>query len=103
MLAEGPHSLTAEFTPTGAALFTGSTSAPESYTVSAAVDDKSTPTVQFSDGGTALGGPVRVRSGVATTTAPSLPRGTRTLTVFTPTDPAAFRPSTSNPVGVRVL
>jgi hypothetical protein len=53
-------------------------------------------TVQFSDGSSALGAPVQVLKGVAFLSTSTLAPGTHSLTAaFTPTDPAAFGPSTS--------
>jgi beta-glucosidase len=55
-------------------------------------------TVQFKDGGTAIGSPVTVNaSGVATTTTTFSATGTHTLSaVFTPADSNAFQPSTGS-------
>ena len=56
-------------------------------------------TVQFKDGTVNLGGPVRVIAGRAVGPISFLSRGPHSLTaVFTPTNPAAFTPSTSNAV-----
>ena len=53
-------------------------------------------TVQFSDGGSALGTPVAVSGGTASLTTTSLAAGTRALkAAFLPGDPAAFAGSTS--------
>ncbi|MGH3873531.1 MAG: Ig-like domain repeat protein [Pseudonocardiaceae bacterium] len=119
-LPPGNHSLTAEFIPTNAAAFTGSTSAAVPYLVNAAVTATTlsvtpaspavkntvqtltatvTPaaagSVQFKDGANPLGNPVTVTNGTATATT-TLPVGTHSLTaVFTPTDPVAFTPSAS--------
>ena len=58
-----------------------------------------TGTVQFKDGTTVLGAPVPVTAGFAFLHTSALTTGTHTLTaVFTPTNPAAFGPSTSPPV-----
>jgi hypothetical protein len=58
-------------------------------------------TVQFKNGTTNLGVPVPVTGGVAVGPLTSLPPGTYSITaVFTPTNPANFRPSTSNAVTV---
>jgi hypothetical protein len=59
--------------------------------------------VQFTDGATAIGGPVAVAAGLASTSTSGLSVGTHTLTAtFTPTNPAsnptAFAASTSNAV-----
>jgi phospholipase C len=60
-------------------------------------------TVQFKDGTQNLGGPVPVTGGIAISTTTALGTGTHPLTaVFTPTDPAAFGPSTSPPATVTV-
>jgi hypothetical protein len=56
-------------------------------------------TVQFKDGDTKLGGPVPVFGGVAVGPFVILPAGQHSVTaVFTPTNPAKFKPSTSNTV-----
>ncbi len=53
-------------------------------------------TVQFKDGATNLGNPVIVSNGTASGSTSTLAVGAHQLTaVFTPTDPAVFRPSTS--------
>jgi len=53
-------------------------------------------TVQFKDGTTNIGNPVTVTNGTASGTTSALAAGSHQLTaVFTPTDPAAFSPSTS--------
>jgi hypothetical protein len=53
-------------------------------------------TVQFKDGATDLGSPVTVAAGAASATTTALSVGSHSVTgVFTPTDPAAFAPSTS--------
>jgi Bacterial Ig-like domain (group 2)/Bacterial Ig-like domain (group 3) len=55
--------------------------------------------VQFMDGAVNLGGPVRVIAGQALGPVSFLSGGPHSLTaVFTPTNPAAFTPSTSNTV-----
>jgi hypothetical protein len=60
-------------------------------------------TVQFNDGTTALGSPVPVFNGFALFLIQKLTDGDHSLTaLFTPTDPAAFTPSTSNTVPYRV-
>ncbi|MGH3549136.1 MAG: Ig-like domain repeat protein [Pseudonocardiaceae bacterium] len=59
-------------------------------------------TVQIKDGTTAIGPPVPVFGGFALLIDP-LPKGTHMLTaVFTPTNPAAFKPSTSKTVSLTV-
>ncbi|MGB7797163.1 MAG: Ig-like domain-containing protein, partial [Pseudonocardiaceae bacterium] len=56
-------------------------------------------TVQFKDGNTKLGGPVPVFGGIAVGPFVTLPAGHHSVTaVFTPTDTAKFKPSTSNTV-----
>jgi hypothetical protein len=56
-------------------------------------------TVQFMDGSTNLGGPVRVAGGTAVGPFTTLPRGPHSVkAVFTPTNPTAFQPSTSKTV-----
>src|SRR5206468_3759890 len=56
-------------------------------------------TVQFKDGTINLGNPVAVVNGTASGSTSRLAVGTRSLTAtFTPTNPAAFSPSTSPPV-----
>lgn len=58
-----------------------------------------TGTVQFMDNGVNMGSPVPVVRGVAIGSLRFLPTGAHSLTaVFTPTNPAAFEPSTSNVV-----
>jgi hypothetical protein len=58
-------------------------------------------TIQIKNGTANLGGPVPVAAGFAFGGFFVLPRGTHSLTaVFTPTDPAAVQPSTSNTVTV---
>jgi hypothetical protein len=55
-------------------------------------------TVQFKDGTTDIGAPVPVSFGSAFVLTSTLAKGDHTLTaVFTPTDSAAFGPSTSSP------
>ncbi len=59
--------------------------------------------IQFKDGTTDIGKPVPVTGGTASTTASMLAVGSRQLTaMFTPTDPAAFSPSTSPTVSLTV-
>ncbi len=54
-----------------------------------------TGTVQFKDGTTNIGNPVTVTNGTASSTTSRLTVGSHQLTaVFTPTDPAAYSPST---------
>ncbi|MGH3671665.1 MAG: Ig-like domain-containing protein [Pseudonocardiaceae bacterium] len=61
-------------------------------------------TVQFKDGNTNLGRPVPVGGGVAIGLFTTLPPGSHSVTaVFTPTNPAKFKPSTSNTVAFRFL
>jgi hypothetical protein len=60
-------------------------------------------TVQFNDGAAALSDPVPVFNGFALFVIGKLTSGEHALTaVFTPTDPAAFNPSTSNTVAYGV-
>ncbi|MGH3697737.1 MAG: Ig-like domain repeat protein [Pseudonocardiaceae bacterium] len=120
--------LTARFTPADPAVATPSTSVPVPYLVYAkpttirltaapipAVQGISVVliarvapfnaagTVQFKDGTTVLGAPVPVTAGFAFLNTSTLTTGTHTLTaVFTPTNPAAFGPSTSPPVPLTV-
>ncbi|HEY6423396.1 MAG TPA: Ig-like domain-containing protein [Pseudonocardiaceae bacterium] len=136
-LASGSHSLTAVFTPTNPANFTGSTSPAVTYVVNATgakvttttltvfpdslfpnitfsqniprllLADVSphdaTGTVQFMDGTKKLGSPMPVRNGFAFLVTRDLKQGTHSLTaVFTPTDPKAFQPSTSQAVIIKV-
>lgn len=62
-----------------------------------------TGTVQFKDGTTNLGNPVIVTNGAASGSTSTLAAGQRSLTaVFTPTNPAAFSPSTSPPAGFAI-
>ncbi|MGH3823893.1 MAG: Ig-like domain repeat protein [Pseudonocardiaceae bacterium] len=130
-LAPGTHSLTAVFTPTDTTKFGSSTSAAVSYVVNAPTGTKATTTtltvfpkrafegipvvflaqvaprgaagtVQFVDGTTTLGAPVRVTGGFALLITP-LPPGTHSLIAeFTPTGPAAFASSTSPSVSLTV-
>ena len=61
-----------------------------------------TGTVQFKDGTTNLGKPVRVTPGTVASGASILRPGQHSLTAtFTPTDPTKFTPSTSTTVTVR--
>jgi hypothetical protein len=131
-LPVGTHSLTAVFTPTDSTKFGSSTSNTVPYEVNAPTGAKVTTTtltavpspafqglpvflranvapagaagtVQFKDGTTALGAPVRVFGGTAYLLTSKLTKGTHSLTaVFTPTNPAAFGPSTSSPVSLTV-
>ncbi len=56
-------------------------------------------TVQFKDGTTNLGGPVRVTGGIVIGPFRRMPPGAHSLTAtFAPADPEAFSPSTSNTV-----
>jgi hypothetical protein len=56
-------------------------------------------TVQFKDGTTNLGNPVRATPGTVAGGISRLSPGQHTLTAtFTPTDPTKFKPSTSNTV-----
>jgi hypothetical protein len=58
-----------------------------------------TGTVLFKDGNNNLGGPVQVFGGIAVGPLTFLPAGSHSLTAkFTPANPAAFQPSTSNTV-----
>ncbi|MEO6701600.1 MAG: Ig-like domain-containing protein [Jatrophihabitantaceae bacterium] len=131
-LTVATHSLTATFTPTSAAQFATSTSAPVSLVVQnpppgattlalaatptgsvvsgTAVTLKATVapsaaagTIQFAEGGTNFGVPVTVSAGVASTTVtPTV--GTHSYTAtFTPTDPVSYQPSTSPAVSVVVI
>ncbi|MGH3826492.1 MAG: Ig-like domain-containing protein, partial [Pseudonocardiaceae bacterium] len=60
-------------------------------------------TVQFKDGTTNIGAPATVNQGTASTTT-LLPAGSRQLTaVFSPTDPAVFKASTSQQVSLTVV
>ena len=132
-LTSGEHSLTAVFTPTDPAAFTPSTSNTVRFGGNGGVGAKATTTkltvipsgtfaqrvprllianvaparvagtVQFSDGSSALGGPVRVFHGRAVLATPTLTPGTHSLTAaFTPTDPVAFGPSESDAVPLTV-
>jgi hypothetical protein len=128
-LSSGAHSLVAVFTPTDPRSFSGSVSLPVSYVVNAArgpvattttltgspspavpiilratvVPASAVSTVEFTDGTTALGGPVPVIGGVAAVFTPVLTPGPHSLiATFTPTDPTAFGPSSSAPMSVLV-
>lgn len=60
-------------------------------------------TVQFKDGTSDLGGPVVAGNGTASTSTSTLAVGSHQLTsVFTPTNPAAYGPSTSQVVTVLI-
>jgi Bacterial Ig-like domain (group 3) len=120
-LGAGAHSLTAQFTPTNAALFTASTSAASSLQVNAATTTTTltvtpaspategatvtlkatlsptaaTGTVQFKDGGANLGSPVTTSAGIATLATTTLAVGSHTLSAtYTPGN-ANFTGSTS--------
>jgi len=125
--ADGAHSYKFVFAPTDTTTYNGATSAVLAYTVnpippatpttttlavsppsSSTVGDTLTLTatvapsaagiVQFRDGTTAIGAPVTVSAGSASTTTSALTVGTHALTAtFTPTDPTAFLGSTSTP------
>ncbi len=129
--AVGTHALTAAFTPTDPA-FGSSTSVALNLVVTAATGARttttrllvfpkhpfqglpvvliarvsssaSTGTVQFMDGSTAIGSPMPVVGGMAIGVTSKLTEGMHSLTaVFTPTDPAAFGPSPSNAVSLKV-
>ena len=77
----------------------GSTTAGTSVTLSATVSPSgAVGAVQFLDGATAIGSPVAVVSGVASTSTTSLAVGSRSLTArFVPTDSAVWSTSTSSP------
>ncbi|HEY2764097.1 MAG TPA: Ig-like domain repeat protein [Pseudonocardiaceae bacterium] len=67
-----------------------------SVALNAAVSPSAAGSVQFKDGAGSIGAAVPVAGGTASTTTSTLTAGTHSLTaVFTPTDPAAFGPSTS--------
>ncbi|HEY6422213.1 MAG TPA: Ig-like domain-containing protein, partial [Pseudonocardiaceae bacterium] len=131
-LTAGSHQLTAEFTPDNPAAFNASTSPAVTLVVNTPTVAMATRTVlvvtpaspvaantvetlkatltpsatagsvQFKDRTTAIGNPVPVTNGSASTTT-TLASGTHSLTaVFTPTDPAAFKPSKSRAVSLRV-
>ena len=127
-LTPGPHTLTATFTPTDTTAYTPSTSPVhpyQAYATATAITMQASPnpafqgllvvltarvspftaagTVQFRDGTTTLGAPVRVLAGQALLITSALTTGTHSLSaVFTPTNPTAFGPSTSPPVTVTV-
>jgi hypothetical protein len=64
---------------------------------------KAAGTVQFKDGTTNLGTPLTITNGAASLTTSTLTTGSHQLTaVFTPTNPAAFSPSTSPAVSLTV-
>lgn len=123
-LTAGSHSITAVFTPTDTATYSGSTSPAITYVVNAkpvtatttALDVTPTSpaaantletltatitptaaagTVQFKDGTTAIGSPATVTNGKASVNA-TLKSGAHSLTAtFTPNDPATYSASTS--------
>ncbi|MBV8541025.1 MAG: PD40 domain-containing protein [Pseudonocardiales bacterium] len=130
-LPPGTHALTAVFAPNDPTTSGSSTSAAVSYRVDVATGATATTTtlrifptrafqglpvvllthitprsaagtIQILDGTTALGGPLQTAAGLSLFIT-TLPPGTHTLTaVFTPTNPAAFAPSTSAPVSLTV-
>ena len=76
-----------------------------SVTITATVTSSPTAagTIQFYDGGAALGSPITVSSGTATYTTSALSTATHSLTAkFTPTNPALFKPATSDAVSLVV-
>jgi hypothetical protein len=126
-LSVATHTITAVFSPTDTAAFTGSTSPGITYVINAAPAQNTTTTlgaspaspvmaglpvtftatvspsaagsVQFKDGTIALGSPATVSAGQATLTTSTLSVATHSITaVFTATDPAAFNGSTSAPL-----
>ena len=123
-LAIGSHTISAVFTPTDSAAFTGSTSPGITYVVSAPAATSTTTalsatpaspqvsgtsvsftatvsptaagTVQFKDGSTNIGTPQTVSGGQASLATSSLTVGSHSVTAtFVPTDPASFTGSTS--------
>lgn len=129
-MTAGSHNLSAVFTPTDTASFSGSTSSTVAYTIDSSVVSTATTldvtphspvqtgtqstltatinpsnaagTVQFTDGTSPLGAPITVHSGTATL-AQTLPVGTHPLTaVFTPAASSAFAASTSTTVSYQV-
>ena len=122
-LTPGTHSLSAAFTPADSSAFGASTSTAVSYVITSPATSTTTslgvtPTspitvgtqstltatvspstaagsVQFFDGATAIGGPVAVAAGSASTTTTFTANTHSVKAVFTPTDPSAFGPSTS--------
>ncbi len=130
-LVVGTHPLTAVFTPTDPNAFSASTSNTVTYVVNAPTGAKATitplvgpsvafpglpvvlvaivmpsdaaGTVQFKDGTTAISAPVPVVGGTAILITRELMMGPHWLTAeFTPTNPAAFGPSTSPPMSLEV-
>jgi hypothetical protein len=123
-LTAGTHSITAAFTPSGSG-FSGSTSSAATYVVNPAAATPTTTalavspantspqfstvaltatvspaaaagTVQFADGGTALGAPVAVSGGSATLHSSTLAVGSHSFTAtFTPTNTTAYVGSAS--------
>jgi hypothetical protein len=121
-LAAGTHTLQAVFTPSAGGGYAGSTgtapfiveplvptstslaatpASPQAYgtsvTLQATVNPSTAPgTVQFSVGGTAIGGPVSVSAGVASVTTSTLPPGTHQLSAaFTPSAGSGYASSTA--------
>jgi hypothetical protein len=125
-LASGTHSLTAVFTPADTVAFSPSTSPAVSYLVgptatsttldltpafpaagtvqilTATVIPTAAGTVQFKDGTTTLAAPVTVTAGKASMPTILDPGSHSLAAVFTPTDPAAFGPSTSAPATLTI-
>jgi Bacterial Ig-like domain (group 3) len=130
-LTAGTHSLTAVFTPTDSSAFSGSTSSAVSYTITSPATTTTTVlavtpaspvalgtnvtlkatvapgtavgSVQFFDGVSTLGSAVAVSGGIAQLSTTALAGGVHSLSAkFTPTDSAAFTPSTSNTVSYTV-
>lgn len=131
MLAAGPHQLTAVFTPANPTALSPSTSpavttevtgpAVTSTTLTTSPASPAAPgtpvtltatitpstaagSVQFRDGDSNIGNPVTVSNGVASGSTSRLPAGSQSLTaMFTPTNTAAFTPSTSSTVDFMVI
>lgn len=81
----------------------GSASSGQNVTLTATVSPAAAGTVQFKDGGTALGSPVAVSSGTASFSTTSLAQGSHSFTAeFTPTDSTAYSSSASTAVGYSV-
>ncbi len=127
--ADGSHSYTFKFTPSDTSSYTGSTSAALAYTVNAPISTSTTlvaspsspstvgdpvtltatvtpssaaGTVQFFNGASAIGSPVTVSSGTASTSTSSLTAGSHSLTAkFTPSS-GAFVTSTSAALAYQV-
>lgn len=130
VLADGAHSLTAIYVPSGTSAYSSSTSSAVSYTVNGAATATSTVltvspaspasagstetltatltpsgavgSVQFYDGATAIGAPVAVAAGTAVKTTTLAPASRTLNATFTPSNPAVYKASTAPGVSYTV-